>query len=118
MDTRPAKVIKTAQGQNPEEVRSWVDGEGQLLLRAVVQEGPETLRHSLATLRKVWLEEHIQVVGLTGQQDKKHCSRQSRKIKYFGTGTQQPLLAPGSWSRRTSNVKPRLQRSMAIADGR
>ena len=47
-----------------------MDGEQDLFLRDAVQKELEMLRHSAATLRKVRLEEHIQVAGLTGQQDK------------------------------------------------
>jgi len=47
-----------------------MDRGGGLFLRDAVQKEPEMLRHSRAVLRKAWLEEHAQVAGLTGQQDK------------------------------------------------
>lgn len=57
-----------------------VDGEPPL--RDAVEKEPEMLRHGTAILRKVCLEEHIQVRGLAGQQNKS-IAHNSQKNKMF-----------------------------------
>lgn len=79
-----------AQGQNP---GSCVAGEWS---SRTISEGCYTERTQNAQIVWSGLQTTcIQVAGLT----RSLLSAVLTKIKCFGTGTQQPLLAPGSWNR-------------------
>lgn len=73
----------------------------------------------MAMLTKVWLEEYMQVASVTAEHDKSTAHNYQKNPQWFGTGTQQPLLAAVTWSRRMDRrTKQRLQRGTATADGR
>lgn len=47
----------------------------------------------MAMLTKVWLEEYMQVASVTAEHDKSTAHNYQKNPQWFGTGTQQPLLA-------------------------
>lgn len=100
-----------AKGQNP---GSCVVGNGAAgpFLRDATQQERKILRHSL-----VWLAEHIQVAGLTGQQDHSTAhSRDHRKKMFWDRST---AASPGSRQvqQKGGERQPGLQNSSARAPG-
>lgn len=89
---KTAKISQTLKDKTPGGYAAGRVEKEDFSLSCCAGQKPKMLRHGTARLRKVWLEEHIQVAGPRGQQDKS-TAHSSCKVKMF-------------WDRNTSSSGP------------